>query len=362
MSSENWVDSPRLHIHLLWLLDELEPHRLSISKILAEGVMANFFCYSCGASSKPPAIPQSVRDRSDLLEAVSKPLEAYHCARELYESMIHKAVVLMANKDASIVTYPGNRSLDFPTSLVSAELSTILRRLANASASVRADQIPALFHETFPQWIAVIATISNQGRHRCFLPRYGLQRFFNQSYFRRRRAGDGTCHRNSRAISHHHPLCTLSTFGFSDLGTPFFAGAKLPSTNTSCQSKWPRSSSSSMNACHISMKTPASSHSCNRRQQVLAEGYLSGRSLQRAPLLQTHRMPSKQSRSSAGGRSPRGDRTRSGMNFLIRSHCSSVSKRPFTAIEKLLSMNSETNLFLYEVKTGFATASTCAAK
>ncbi len=62
--------------------------------------------------------------------------------------MIHKAVVLMANKDASIVTYPGNRSLDFPTSLVSAELSTILRRFANASASVRADQIPALFHET----------------------------------------------------------------------------------------------------------------------------------------------------------------------------------------------------------------------
>jgi hypothetical protein len=68
MSSENWVDSPRLHVHLLWLLDELEPHRSSISKILAEGVMADFFCYSCGASSKPPAIPLAVRDRSDLLE------------------------------------------------------------------------------------------------------------------------------------------------------------------------------------------------------------------------------------------------------------------------------------------------------
>lgn len=67
MSSENWVDSPRLHVHLLWLLDELEPHRSSISKILAEGVMADFFCYSCGASSKPPAIPQAVRDRTDLL-------------------------------------------------------------------------------------------------------------------------------------------------------------------------------------------------------------------------------------------------------------------------------------------------------
>ena len=254
----------------------------------------------------------------------------------------------MSNKDATIVAYPGNRSFDFPASLVSAELSTVLRRLANASASVRADQIPALFDKTFTKRIAVIAAISNQGRDLSFMPWYGLQCFFNQRHFRRRRAGDGTCQRNSRAISHHHPLCTLSTFGFSDLGTPFFAGAKLPSTNTSCQSKWPRSSSSSINACHISTKTPASSHSCNRRQHVLADGYLSGRSLQRAPLLHTHSMPSKHSRSFAGGRPPRGDRTRSGMNFLTRSHCSSVSKRPFTAIEKLLSMNSETNLFPQE--------------
>ena len=67
MSSKLWVDSPRLHIHLLWLLDELEPHGSSISKILADGVMADFFCYSCGSTSKPPPIPQAVRDRADVL-------------------------------------------------------------------------------------------------------------------------------------------------------------------------------------------------------------------------------------------------------------------------------------------------------
>ena len=232
--------------------------------------------------------------------------------------MRHATVVLISNKGATIVTYPGNRSFDFPALLVSAELSTVLRRLANASASVRADQIPALFDKMFTKRIAVIAAIGNQGRYLAFMPWYGLQGFFNQSHFRRRRTGDGACQRNSRAISHHHPLCTLSTFGLSDLGTPFFAGAKLPSANTSCQSKWPRSSSSSINAFHISTKTPASSHPCSRRQQVLAEGYLSGRSLQRAPLLQTHRMPSKQSRSHAGGRPPRRDFARVGMNFLTR--------------------------------------------
>lgn len=67
MSSENWVDSPRLHIHLIWLLEQLEPNRVAIAQILAEGVTADFFCYSCGSTATPPAIPRSVRDRADML-------------------------------------------------------------------------------------------------------------------------------------------------------------------------------------------------------------------------------------------------------------------------------------------------------
>jgi hypothetical protein len=67
MSSERWVDSPRLHIHLIWLLEQLEPKLTAISEILADGVMADFFCYSCGSTSAPPAIPQAVRKRSDAL-------------------------------------------------------------------------------------------------------------------------------------------------------------------------------------------------------------------------------------------------------------------------------------------------------
>ncbi|MGI9445882.1 MAG: DUF4279 domain-containing protein [Rubripirellula sp.] len=69
MSSEHWVESPRLHIHLLWLLEQLEPHQTAIDEILANGVMADFFCYSCGLTSTPPSIPQTVRDRADALWA-----------------------------------------------------------------------------------------------------------------------------------------------------------------------------------------------------------------------------------------------------------------------------------------------------
>ena len=67
MSSEHWVESPRLHIHLLWLLEQLEPHQTAIDEILSNGVMADFFCYSCGSTSTPPSIPQTVRDRADAL-------------------------------------------------------------------------------------------------------------------------------------------------------------------------------------------------------------------------------------------------------------------------------------------------------
>jgi hypothetical protein len=76
MSSERWVDSPRLHVHLIWLLEQLEPHRTAISEILAKGVMADFFCYSCGSTSTSPAIPQAVRERSD---ALGFKVEIDHC-------------------------------------------------------------------------------------------------------------------------------------------------------------------------------------------------------------------------------------------------------------------------------------------
>ena len=73
MSSEKWVDSPRLHIHLIWLL---EPHQSAIHEVLANGVMADFFCYSCGSTSTPPSIPKAVRERANALRFK---IEIDHC-------------------------------------------------------------------------------------------------------------------------------------------------------------------------------------------------------------------------------------------------------------------------------------------
>jgi hypothetical protein len=99
----------------------------------------------------------------------------------------------------------------------------------------------------------------------------------------------------------------------------------VASTNASSQSRTPFSSSSERKTRHMSLRTPASYQSLRRRQHVEGSGYSVGRSRHLAPVLRTQRIPSKQARSSAGGRPPLGLGGRGGINGLIFSHCSSVN-------------------------------------
>ena len=67
MSSEQWVDSPRLETHLRWLLDQLEPKAETVRALLSTGVTADFFCFAAGSSPRPPALPRAVRERAAAL-------------------------------------------------------------------------------------------------------------------------------------------------------------------------------------------------------------------------------------------------------------------------------------------------------
>ena len=130
--------------------------------------------------------------------------------------------------------------------------------------------------------------------------------------------------RKTLAIDHHHELCALSSFGFSDSRAPFFAGKKLASINASSQSSTPLASNSERKARHISLKTSASYHSFRRRQHVEGCGYLSGRSFHLAPVLSNQRIASNTRRSSALGRPPFGRGGDFGIRGSILAHCSSV--------------------------------------
>ena len=68
MSSEQHIESPRLQTHLEWLLLQLEPRAEVIAALQATGAKVDFFCYTLGTSPKPPAVPQSIRNRAKKLD------------------------------------------------------------------------------------------------------------------------------------------------------------------------------------------------------------------------------------------------------------------------------------------------------
>jgi hypothetical protein len=111
--------------------------------------------------------------------------------------------------------------------------------------------------------------------------------------------------RRTRAIDQHHPLCALAVFRLADLGAPFSAGTKLPSTKHSSQRIFSWSLSWAKKARQSLSSTPVSSHCLSRRQQALGLPYRRGNALHGAPVQRIQRMPSKQRRSGTRGRPPR---------------------------------------------------------
>jgi hypothetical protein len=67
MSSREAVRSPRLSVHIEWLLSELEPKADAIRELHRRGFAADIFCYSAGTNQRPPAIPRSLRARAQAL-------------------------------------------------------------------------------------------------------------------------------------------------------------------------------------------------------------------------------------------------------------------------------------------------------
>ena len=63
MSSELWVSSPRLHIHIQWILDQIQPKADTLARIVTPAVSASVFCYSLGKCASPPSIPKVLRDQ-----------------------------------------------------------------------------------------------------------------------------------------------------------------------------------------------------------------------------------------------------------------------------------------------------------
>jgi hypothetical protein len=70
MSSEQWIQSPRVSTHIAWILNQLEPKGEEVRKILERGITADIFCFSEGRTEVPPSVPKTIRERANALGLV----------------------------------------------------------------------------------------------------------------------------------------------------------------------------------------------------------------------------------------------------------------------------------------------------
>lgn len=242
--------------------------------------------------------------------------------------MIKRELSFMADEKTTEVTQVGEGALDLPASAIAAHGASILQGGAAAPTAMGTDQFDPACRQPCPKALRVVGAITDKaGRTIAWSTRtgaghlHGPQGFFREGDFRGRGAKESASQRYTRAVCHHHPLCTFATFGLTHAEPPFLALAKLPSRNTSSQLSLPWTSSAERKTRQMLSQRSSSSQSRSRRQQVLALGYRSGRSRQRAPLRSTQRMPSKTNRSSARGRP--NPETGGSSGWMI-SHCQSL--------------------------------------
>lgn len=225
----------------------------------------------------------------------------------MHEDCVQTVVLLPADQQSLVIAEPRNCPCDNPAVAIAAQGPAVLERWALSALAMGADRLDAARPEPEPEPVCIVRPIDDQAFHlpprgSAVLARYAHrgERLLDECGLSRIGRRDGHSQRNTLAVCHHQPLRTLSAFCVSDCVAPFFAGEKLASVKHCSQSRVCRSSSS---ASQARSHTPDSSQSRNRRQQVLGEGYGSGRSFQRAPLRNTQRMPSKQGRfGAASGR------------------------------------------------------------
>jgi hypothetical protein len=234
----------------------------------------------------------------------------------------------MADEETTEVAQVSKGAFDLPAFAIATQGASILQGGAPPPAAMRTDQFDPACRQPLAEALRIVSAITDEScgtRARTTGPGTGhldrAQGFFREGDFRGRSAKESASQRYTLAVCHHHPLCTFATFGFTHAEPPFLALAKLPSMNTSSQLSLPWASSAERNTRQIWSQISSSSQSRSRRQQVLALGYRSGRSRQRAPLRSTHRMPSKTSRSSARGRP---HPVAGGSSGWMISHCHSL--------------------------------------
>jgi hypothetical protein len=241
-------------------------------------------------------------------------------------------VVFPSGDEASEVMHPGEQSFHFPASAVAAQLASILSS-AFASAPVGGNQLDAILGgELMVEGVRVISFVTDEPR-REFVEKASGKNLFHKLALGRRSALDRYGERKTVASGDSDDLGALAAAGGADGEAPFFALAKVASTNASSKLSLPRSCRCRANNLSACSSFPLRIHCWNLRWQVWNGGYFSGNSRHCAPVPSIQNTPLSTERVSCHGR-PRLSARRAPRNTgSTISHCSSVnSQRPAIGI------------------------------
>ena len=247
-----------------------------------------------------------------------------HRAAKLQETKEVCCMHLIANYELPEVEEPREEALDFPAPAVAAEASAVLG-LRPVRAVWSDERDPALF-EARVEAIRVVGFVADDEPR----PLMAAKEVLTKKAFQEARLVGGSRfkidgERKTVAVDHCHDLAALPALGFADVAAPFFAGAKVPSTNASSGSSLPRSFKSRASVSTIRRIVPSRTQAEKRRWHVAYGGYRPGMSFHGAPVRSTQRIPFSTSRFGLHGRPRLSSRTGSsgkiGSSF---AHCSSV--------------------------------------
>ena len=147
----------------------------------------------------------------------------------------------MPHHQAAEIEQPGDGAFDDPAVAIAAQLAIVLPPLPPV-ATMRHDQVDAAPLEPLPKGAGVVAAVRHEalGLHaRATGPTAG-DRDLGEDALREADLGhrgsfQANSERKTRALDQYHELRALTLACLADAGSPFFAGAKVPSTKHSSQ-------------------------------------------------------------------------------------------------------------------------------
>jgi hypothetical protein len=244
---------------------------------------------------------------------------------ELHEAEKVLDVVFPTRDESTKAVHPGEEPLYSPATAVTTQFAAILS-LASLAPIRRNHFNGVLFGKFLVEFVRVVGLVADEpGRE--FVEEASRKNLLHKLTLGWRSAVDSNGERKTVTSGDSDDLRAFAATGGANGKAPFFALAKVASTNASSKFSWPRSCRCRASTPSARSNLPLRTHCWKRRWQVWKDGYFSGNSRHCAPVPSTQSTPLSTARVSCQGR-PRLSARRAGRSTgATMSHCSSVSSQ-----------------------------------